>query len=75
MILVMHSYGGMVGTEAVTEEMSKIYRRKKGLKGGVVKLLYMAAFLLRKGESLATPLGGELPAFIPVEAGFPMTFP
>ena len=66
-IVVMHSYGGMVGTEAVTEEFSKTYREKKGLKGGVVKLLYMCAFLLHKGESLATPLGGELPPFIPVE--------
>jgi hypothetical protein len=66
-IVVMHSYGGMVGTESVTEEMSKNYRGKKGLKGGVVKLLYLCAFLLHKGESLATPLGGELPPFIPVE--------
>jgi pimeloyl-ACP methyl ester carboxylesterase len=66
-IVVMHSNGGMVGTEAVTEEFSRTYRERKGMKDGVVKLLYMCAFLLLKGESLATPLGGELPPFIPVE--------
>ena len=70
-IILMHSYGGMVGTEAVTEDMSKKFREKNGLTGGVVKLLYMCAFLLKKGESLATPLGGELPPFITVEVNLP----
>jgi len=66
-IVIMHSYGGMVGTEAVTESLSRKWRSEKGEQGGVVKLLYMCAFLLRKGQSLATPLGGQLPPFIPVE--------
>lgn len=69
-ILLMHSYGGMVGTEAVTEEMSRNLREKNGSQGGVVKLLYLCAFMLHKGESLATPLGGDLPPFIPVEVCF-----
>jgi hypothetical protein len=69
-IVVMHSFGGMVGTESITEDMSKNNRAREGKKGGVVKLLYICAFLLHKGESLATPLGGELPPYIPVEVRF-----
>jgi len=66
-IVIMHSYGGMIGTEAVTESLSKKSRSSNREKGGVVQLLYMSAFVLHKGQCLAAPLGGELPPFIPVE--------
>ena len=66
-IVLVHSYGGMVGSEAIMEEMTKNYRAREGMKGGVVKLLYICAFLLHEGESLATPLGGQLPSYIPLE--------
>lgn len=66
-IMIMHSYGGVVGTEAVTEELATEVRQAKGLKGGVVRLLYMTAFVLPLGDSLVTTLGGTLPPIIKVE--------
>jgi hypothetical protein len=66
-VIIMHSYGGMIGTEAVSESLSQKARAASGKKGGVIHLLYMTAFLLQKGISLATPLGGKLPPFIAVE--------
>ena len=64
-VILLLPSGGMVGTEAVTEEMSKTYREKRALKGGVVKLLHVCAFLLHKGGVLVSRNGGNLPAFIP----------
>lgn len=67
-IVVAHSYGGIVATEALHAEFAKIARQEKGISGGVVHLVYMCAFLLPLGDSLATALGGEeLPPFIPVD--------
>ena len=66
-ICVLHSYGGVVGTEAIHESLGKIVRQKSGLNGGVIGLLYMAAFLLPLGASLGSAFGGSLPPFIQVE--------
>ena len=61
----MHSYGGVVGSNAL-ERLSWQERNEKGQKGGVIAIVYMAAFLLPLGRSdtifllscvsLATPL-------------------
>lgn len=72
-IVVMHSYGGVVGTEAVHESLAKKIRKGKGLPGGVLALLYMCAFLLPPEASLGSALGGGLPPFIPVEVGKQLT--
>lgn len=69
-IVVMHSYGGVVGTEAVHESFGNKYREGEGLTGGVIRLLYLCAFILKEGASLATALGG-LPPFIPVTVSNP----
>ncbi|KNG84801.1 hypothetical protein ANOM_006714 [Aspergillus nomiae NRRL 13137] len=50
-IAVMHSYGGMVGTDAL-----------EGL--GVQRLIYLAAFVPFGGNSLADMFDGSLPSFI-----------
>ena len=47
-IMVMHSYGGMEGSGAA-QGQSKKDRTAKGLKGGVVGLVYIAAFVLGEG--------------------------
>jgi pimeloyl-ACP methyl ester carboxylesterase len=65
-IVVMHSYGGVLGTEAVLESFGKTACQKKGLPGGVTRLLYLAAFVLPLGASLTT-IFGDLPPFIKVE--------
>ncbi len=49
-IVLMHSYGGMPGTQAL-EGLGKAEREKMGEKGGVVRLIYAASFALRKGET------------------------
>ena len=64
--LVMHSYGGMVGTESASG-LGKEERSERGLKGGVIGLLYVCAFLLPVGNHLCTMLGGELAPFIKAE--------
>ncbi|KAM0809592.1 putative AB hydrolase-1 domain-containing protein [Seiridium cardinale] len=58
-VLVMHSYGGLVGSEAVTEDLSFAQRRSNGLHGGVVHLFYFAAFILSKGQSVLGAFGGS----------------
>lgn len=66
-ICVLHSYGGVVGTEAIHESLGKKFRASKGLDGGVLGILYMAAFVLPLGTHLGTAFGGPLPPFIRIE--------
>ncbi len=56
-VVVMHSYGGLVGSEAVTEELSYAKRQFQGLVGGVIHLFYYSAFLLDKGQSVLSTFG------------------
>lgn len=71
-IALMHSYGGVVGTEALAGlgwHARRKYRPNDSEEvehpvGGVVALVYMASFLLPVGFSLATPFGGKLPPFM-----------
>ena len=56
-IMLLHSYGGAVGTEAVNG-LSASERATRGLKGGVVHLIYMCDFMLQVGECVG---GASLP--------------
>ena len=59
-IVAMHSYGGLVGSEAITEDMTKARRAEAGLEGGVVHLLYLCAYVVPLGKTAAeTMLGKE----------------
>jgi pimeloyl-ACP methyl ester carboxylesterase len=55
--VIMHSYGGLVGTNAISEELSCTYRKSAGLLGGVVHLFYIAAFVLDVGQSVLGTFG------------------
>ncbi|KAL2068897.1 hypothetical protein VTL71DRAFT_15235 [Oculimacula yallundae] len=57
-IMVVHSYGGMVATNAV-EGLSYADRRAAGKRGGVTMLIYMTAFAVPLGTSLLNGLGGQ----------------
>lgn len=57
MVLVMHSYGGLVGSEAATEELSYAKRKAQGLPGGVLHLFLYSAFLLNEGQSVLSRFG------------------
>ncbi|RGP58786.1 hypothetical protein FLONG3_11385 [Fusarium longipes] len=49
-VLLMHSYGGMVGTEA-TRGLSRVEREKAGLKGGIIRLVFLASVFAPPGRS------------------------
>lgn len=54
-MVVMHGYGGLVGSEAILEAMSYSKRREHGLSGGVIHLYFVCASLVSPGLSM---LGG-----------------
>lgn len=56
-VVFMHSYGGVVGTEAC-RGLGKKEREATGKKGGVVRLIYCTAFLVGEGGLSVT--GGEM---------------
>ncbi|KAL9103287.1 MAG: hypothetical protein Q9163_001665 [Psora crenata] len=56
-VVVMHSYGGIVGSEAAAEELSYAKRRARGLLGGIIHLFFYAAFLLEEGQSILSAFG------------------
>lgn len=62
-IIVMHSYGGVPGTESV-----KGFARKdiaaQGKPGGVIALVYTAAFMIAGGQTLAESLPSDSPSLI-----------
>lgn len=62
-IVVMHSYGGAVGTEAV-KDVGKEERQKNGKVGGVVRLIYMTAVVLPVGMSLKSKNGDPPPGLV-----------
>ncbi|KAK8251237.1 Alpha/beta hydrolase fold-1 [Phyllosticta capitalensis] len=58
-VLLLHSYGGVVGACA-SEGLGLKQRRAAGKKGGIVVIIYQAAFAIPKGKSLMDMLpGGE----------------
>jgi len=52
-IVIAHSYGGVPMSEAV-KGLGKQTREQQGLSTGVLRLIYMCAVALQKGESLVT---------------------
>jgi pimeloyl-ACP methyl ester carboxylesterase len=50
-VLVAHSYGGVVATEAALAVYGKVPRAEKGLAGGVVHILYLCALVLQPGQT------------------------
>ncbi|PYI04742.1 alpha/beta-hydrolase [Aspergillus sclerotiicarbonarius CBS 121057] len=62
-ILVMHSYAGMPGAAAALG-LAKSQRLGQGQAGGVVGMVFLAAFLVPEGLSCAGLQGGNLPPWI-----------
>jgi len=57
-VVVMHSYGGFAGSAAL-HGLSKAEREKEGQTGGVVSLVYLAAWLLDEGKAMLGSGGGS----------------
>ena len=56
-MVVMHSYGGLVGSEAILEELSYSKRQAQGLQEGVLHLFYFTAIILGVGQSVLGTFG------------------
>jgi hypothetical protein len=69
-MLVMHSYGGIPGTES-TKGLSKVERQASGKRGGITRLFYMSAMILPVGLSL-TDMTGPLPDHVIVKVSHPI---
>lgn len=65
-VLLTHSAGGVSGGGAV-KGLDVRARREAGLPGGVVRVIYMAAFMVPKGSSLLQMLGGKPAPWMVVE--------
>lgn len=62
-ILIMHSYGGVVGSSSIAG-LTKKDRQAKGLTGGVSHLFYISAYMLAKDQSawdILVQAGGDTP--------------
>lgn len=57
-VLVVHSYGGLVGQNAL-EGLGYKQRQAAGKKGGVIVFVYLAAFVVPKGGTIKAMLGGQ----------------
>ncbi|KAM0560042.1 hypothetical protein ACHAPJ_004001 [Fusarium lateritium] len=57
-VLVVHSYGGLVGANAL-KGLGYRQRAERGLPGGVVMFVYLAAFVTPLGKSIKEMLGGN----------------
>lgn len=56
-VVVMHSYGGLPGSEAIPNHFSYSTRQAADSPGGVIHLFYVAAFLLYEGQSMMEVFG------------------
>lgn len=61
-VVVAHSYGGIPSSQAI-EAFDINSRKAAGKSGGVVHILYLAAFLLPEGASLDSSVGGDAPFY------------
>ena len=57
-VLIMHSYSGGPGAMAA-KGLSLAERRAAGKSGGIVGLIFIAAFLAKNGQSLLSGGGGQ----------------
>lgn len=59
-VVVGHSYGGIVATESV-KKVTKSERQAQGKSaGGVVKIIYVASIVAQIGETAIQAMGGQL---------------
>ena len=59
-VVLLHSYGGFVPSMALPEAFAKKQRLSKGLPGGIVRLLYIAAIVVPIGKNVGSKEEGNL---------------
>lgn len=70
-VLVLHSYGGIPGTESAKGLLKKDREAEKK-SGGIISIVYVAAFLLPLGASLGS-FFGDMPPWVVFEVSDPRT--
>lgn len=66
-LIICHSYGGLVTSQAADADFSKESRATKGLDGGIIRIIFMAAFIMSPGQALVDAYGGSLPSCFPID--------
>ena len=61
-VVVGHSYGGLVTTDAA-HGLSKTERARAGKRGGIVRIIYLTCIVGAVGSSSAETCAGRLPEF------------
>lgn len=64
-VLVVHSYTGMPGAEA-PKGLGKKERQEKGLKGGVLRVVFIMAFAMPEGFQ-PTANGAQMPEWMKLD--------
>ncbi|KAJ5626237.1 hypothetical protein N7510_002546 [Penicillium lagena] len=59
-ILIMHSYGGCPGSAAALG----LSKEERSTGGGIIGLVFIAAFLAQEGDSLLSALGGKYDSWV-----------
>ena len=59
-LVISHSYGGVPACQAI-RGLEKSQRVKDNQHGGIIRIVFMGAFVIQEGESLWTFLNGQLP--------------
>ena len=57
MVVVMHGYGGLVSSEAISNDFSYTERQPLNLTGGVIHLIYINGYILNEGQSVLSAFG------------------
>lgn len=71
-VMIGHSAGG-ISMSGATEGLDVASRKAQGKQGGVARCIFMAAFVLPKGQSLLGVLGGQpLPWMVIEVSCFPL---
>ncbi|KAF5025651.1 hypothetical protein F66182_2257 [Fusarium sp. NRRL 66182] len=68
-VLVVHSYGGLVGANAV-EGLGYKQRAQEGKAGGLIQLVYLSAFVMPKGKGVLDLLGGQYLPWMRVDGDY-----
>ncbi|CAI7630501.1 unnamed protein product [Penicillium glandicola] len=68
-ILLMHSYGGVCGTES-TKGVSKTERQALEKSGGIIQLVYISSPVPEIGGSIMTMMGENIPYFMKVKGDY-----
>ncbi|KAJ9314200.1 hypothetical protein DTO271D3_5429 [Paecilomyces variotii] len=69
LVVVAHSYGGLVGAGAV-QGLEYVQRSQSGQTGGVIMLVYMTALVAPSGNSLYNMIGGKWFPWIKVKGDY-----